>query len=72
MLICKDGCGAENVDGATQCQRCGRSLNAAIRVHNPGTLVRHYRIKRVKGFWPARELEPMLAYRGLSGEGLLC
>jgi eukaryotic-like serine/threonine-protein kinase len=50
MLICKDGCGAENLDTASQCAYCRRSLNAALRVHNPGTLVRHYRIKRVIGW----------------------
>ena len=50
MLICKDGCGTENPDTATQCQRCGRSLRSALRLHNPGTLVRHYRIKRVIGW----------------------
>ena len=50
MLICKDGCGSENPDTASQCQRCGRSLRSALRLHNPGTLVRHYRIKRVIGW----------------------
>jgi eukaryotic-like serine/threonine-protein kinase len=50
MLICKDGCGSENADTASQCQHCGRSLRAALRLHNPGTLVRHYRIKRVIGW----------------------
>ncbi|PDW04323.1 serine/threonine protein kinase [Candidatus Viridilinea mediisalina] len=50
MLICKDGCGAENVDTARQCHHCGCSLNTALRLHNPGVLVRHYRIKRVIGW----------------------
>jgi len=50
MQICKDGCGAENPDTATQCQRCGASLRSALRLHNPGTLVRHYQIKRVIGW----------------------
>ncbi|MEI6179203.1 MAG: bifunctional serine/threonine-protein kinase/formylglycine-generating enzyme family protein [Chloroflexales bacterium] len=50
MQICKDGCGTENSDTATQCQRCGRSLRSALRLHNPGTLVRHYRIRRVIGW----------------------
>ena len=50
MQICKDGCGTENPDTATQCQRCGRSLCSALRLHNPGTLVRHYRIRRVIGW----------------------
>ena len=50
MQICKDGCGTENPDTASQCQHCGRSLRSALRLHNPGTLVRHYRIKRVIGW----------------------
>ena len=50
MLICKDGCGSENPDIATQCQHCGRSLRSALRLHNPGTRVRHYQIKRVIGW----------------------
>lgn len=50
MLICKDGCGAENLDTSTQCQHCGRSLRSALRLHNPGTLVRRYRVIRVIGW----------------------
>ncbi|RRR75853.1 MAG: serine/threonine protein kinase [Candidatus Viridilinea halotolerans] len=50
MLICKDGCGAENPDTASQCQRCGRGMHTALRLHNPGALIRHYRIKRVIGW----------------------
>ena len=50
MLICKDGCGSENLDTASQCQHSGHSLRSALRLHNPGTLVRHYRIKRVIGW----------------------
>ncbi|RRR75485.1 MAG: serine/threonine protein kinase, partial [Candidatus Viridilinea halotolerans] len=50
MLICKDGCGVENPDTATLCQHCGRSLRLALRVHNPGTMVRIYQIRRVIGW----------------------
>ncbi len=56
MLICLDrvtgnGCGQENPDGATQCQKCGMSLRYALELHNPGDVVgQHYRIVRVIGF----------------------
>ncbi|MEI8166300.1 MAG: bifunctional serine/threonine-protein kinase/formylglycine-generating enzyme family protein [Chloroflexales bacterium] len=50
MQICKDGCGSENLDTASQCQHCGHSLRSALRLHNPGTLVRHYRIKHIIGW----------------------
>lgn len=55
MLICYDqrsgnGCGTENPDTATQCQKCGQGLRFALRLHNPDILVRHYRIVRVIGF----------------------
>ena len=55
MLICHDqrsgsGCGTENPDGAVQCQHCGLSLRFALHLHNTGTLVRDYQIRRVIGF----------------------
>ena len=50
MLICKDGCGTHNPDTATQCQGCQRSLRSALRLYNPGTLVRHYRIGQIIGW----------------------
>lgn len=50
MLICKDGCGAENLDTAAQCQHCGRNLRSALRLHNPNVLVRNYQIKRIIGW----------------------
>ncbi|NTU78179.1 MAG: protein kinase [Chloroflexales bacterium] len=54
MLICEDqrsgnGCGAENPDEATVCQRCGSSLRFAVRLHNPGSEVGRYTIVRVIG-----------------------
>ena len=56
MRICLDqrtgnGCGAENPDGATACQQCGRPLDYALKLHNPGTLIgAHYRIVHVIGY----------------------
>ncbi|MFP4438085.1 MAG: hypothetical protein ACLFVO_12625 [Chloroflexaceae bacterium] len=54
MLICHDqrsgtGCGAENPDTATQCGQCHRSLRFALHLHDPGTLIRNYRVLRIIG-----------------------
>lgn len=54
MLICHDqrsgtGCGAENPDAATQCRQCHRSLRFALHLHDPGTLIRNYRVLRIIG-----------------------
>ena len=54
MLICEDqrsgnGCGAENPDDATVCQRCGSSLRFAVRLHNSGDTVGRYTIIRMIG-----------------------
>jgi ribosomal protein L40E len=53
MIICRDllsgtGCGARNADTAQFCCQCGRelrSLRFPMRLHNPGTHIRHYRIQ---------------------------
>jgi serine/threonine-protein kinase len=58
MLICTaqqpDGttCGAENPAASpTQlCQKCGASLRRALEIHDPGTVIGHYRIVQVIGF----------------------
>lgn len=55
MLICEDqrsghGCGAENPNGYEVCQRCGMSLRFAVRLHDPGDIVGHYRVVRVIGY----------------------
>jgi WD40 repeat protein len=54
MLICEDqrsgnGCGAENPDGAAACARCGNSLQFAVHLHDPGTMISGYRVARVIG-----------------------
>ena len=54
MLICEDqrsgnGCGTENPDTATVCQRCGSSLRFAVRLHNPDDKVGRYTIVRIIG-----------------------
>lgn len=54
MLICRDmftgiGCGAKNRNCAQFCQQCGQTLRFALRLHESGTLLRHYRITRLVG-----------------------
>lgn len=54
MLICLDqrtgsGCGSENPNGTLLCRKCGKSLHFALRLLDPSTLLRHYRIIRVIG-----------------------
>ena len=48
MLFC-DECKTDNLDTARFCRQCGRSTRFALRLHNVGTMVRHYRIVRVIG-----------------------
>lgn len=53
MLICLDqrsgqGCGASHPDGTSVCP-CGRALQFALRLLNPGDLVGRYRIRHVVG-----------------------
>ena len=50
MQICKDGCGTHNPDTVSVCQHCQRSLRSALRLYNPGDLVRHYRIGPIIGW----------------------
>lgn len=55
MLICRDqrngtGCGTQNPNGTPNCQQCGRPLRHALELHDPGTLVGHYRLGQVIGF----------------------
>lgn len=54
MRICIDqrtetGCGTENRNGAKFCRQCGRSLQFALLLHDPSTVVQRYRIRRVIG-----------------------
>ncbi|MEI6180798.1 MAG: bifunctional serine/threonine-protein kinase/formylglycine-generating enzyme family protein [Chloroflexales bacterium] len=50
MQICKDGCGTHNPDTVSVCQHCQRSLRSALRLYNPGDLVRHYRVGQIIGW----------------------
>jgi eukaryotic-like serine/threonine-protein kinase len=54
MLICQERrsghrCGAINYDDAVYCAQCGRSLRAALLVHDPGTVIGPYRVLGVIG-----------------------
>lgn len=54
MKICHDqrngtGCGSTNADSAQRCGQCGRPLNYALRLLNPGSSVNGYQIIRTIG-----------------------
>jgi serine/threonine protein kinase len=55
MIICFDqrthiGCGAENRNNALRCSQCGRPLRYALLLHDPGKMLRDYRIVRLIGY----------------------
>jgi serine/threonine protein kinase len=55
MRICLDrtsgsGCRHDNSNDAQYCRQCGRSLRYALELHDPGTVVGHYRIGQVIGY----------------------
>lgn len=54
MRICEDqrngeGCGAINPDDATVCARCGRSLQFAVQLRDPGDRIGAYKVVRELG-----------------------
>ncbi|MCX7789044.1 MAG: serine/threonine protein kinase [Chloroflexaceae bacterium] len=54
MRICEDqrngeGCGAINPNDATVCARCGRSLQFAVQLHDPGDRIGAYEVVRDLG-----------------------
>ncbi len=55
MIICFDqrthvGCGATNANDAQRCKQCGRPLRYALLLHDPGKMLRDYRIIRMIGY----------------------
>lgn len=54
MLICLDqrsgsGCGSENPNTTLFCRKCGKSLRFAMRLLDPDSVLKHYRIVRIIG-----------------------
>jgi WD40 repeat protein len=55
MRICCDvrtgnGCGTTNRDEARVCRACGRQLDAALQLYNPGEQVQQYQIVTIIGY----------------------
>jgi serine/threonine-protein kinase len=54
MQICRDqrsgtGCGTSNPDTAQKCKKCGRPLNYALQLLDPGDIINGYQIVRTIG-----------------------
>ncbi len=69
MRICRNqqsrtGCGSTNPDTAQHCTQCGRPLNYALQLLDPGSMVNGYRVVRLIGHggfgavYEARNPEP--------------